>query len=132
MTLSSVYFCEIKCPYKHKTILLWKVCTLWADLFVAYNLIYISIRNPKLSFFKTVGVSTTTQAKKSKKLVRIYKMMILEAFWTPCGIVKKHLWWWTYLLILRLHWVIQKFDYFSNENVVLHLLVFINIFYYID
>ena len=68
MTLSSVYFCEIKCPYKHKTILLWKVCTLWADLFVAYNLIYISIRNPKLSFFKTVGVSTTTQAEKSKKI----------------------------------------------------------------
>ena len=90
MTLPLDYFCEIKCPYKHKTILLWKVCTLWADLFVAYNLIYISIRNPKLSFFKTVGVSTTTQAK-NPKFVRVYKMMILEAFWTPCGIVKKHL-----------------------------------------
>ena len=130
MTLSSVYFCEIKCPYKHKTILLWKVCTLWADLFVAYNLIYISIRNPKLSFFKTVGVSTTTQAEKSKKLVRVYKMMILEAFWTPCGIVKKHLWWWTYLLILRILWVIQKFDYFSDGNAFSHLLVFIIIFHH--
>ena len=80
MPLPPNYFCEIKCPYKHKTILLWKVCTLWADLFAAYNLIYVSIRNPKLSFFKTVGVSTTTQTKTSKKLVRVYKMMVLEAF----------------------------------------------------
>ena len=90
MTLPLDYFCEIKCPYKHKTILLWKVCTLWADLFVAYNLIYVSIRNPKLSFFKTVGVSTTNQARKIQKLVRVHEM-ILEAFWTPCGNIKKYL-----------------------------------------
>ena len=84
MTLPLDYFCEIKCPYKHKTILLWKVCTLWADLFVAYNLIYVSIRNPKLSFFKTVGVSTTNQARKIQKLVRVHEMVfgsILDIMW---------------------------------------------------
>ena len=70
-----------KCPYKHKTILLWKVCTLWAGLFAAYNIIYVSNRNPKLSFFKTVGVSTATQTKKRRKISKIKR----DGFWKHFG-----------------------------------------------